>query len=362
MVEAPNSEGESESGGSGDVSETRYLVTGAAGFIGAAVTRRLLDVGGTVLGVDSLNEYYDPGLKRARLGWLADEPCFDFVQVDVSDLPSLRGVAELFSPHVIVHLAAQAGVRHSLTHPHDYVAANLVGFVNILEVARGLRHAPGGFERLVYASSSSVYGDDSSDVFGEDATADLPVSLYGATKRSNELLARSYARTLDVPSVGLRFFTVYGPWGRPDMAYFTFADKMLAGEPIEIYNGGDLYRDFTYIDDIVSGVCAAIERPIAADRGGAPHRVYNLGNSNTIHVPHFIDVLEAQLRKAGLRFRPVQRLLGPMQPGDVRRTNAAVESARSDLGYHPVTPLEDGLARFAEWYARYKRSAASART
>jgi UDP-glucuronate 4-epimerase len=329
------------------------LVTGAAGFIGYHTCERLLARGDTVVGFDNLNAYYDPRLKEARLARLRRHPGFRFVRGELADR---EGMARLFADGGfarVIHLAAQAGVRHSLTHPHDYVDANLVGFINVLE---GCRHAKVG--HLVYASSSSVYGLNSSLPFSVHDSVDHPVSLYAATKKANELMAHSYSHLFALPTTGLRFFTVYGPWGRPDMALFLFTKAILAGQPIDVFNHGKMQRDFTYIDDIVEGVvrtCDRVAAPAAAfdparpDPGSspAPWRVYNIGNHQPVELLRFIQAIERALgRTATLN-------LLPMQPGDVAATTADVADLARDVGFTPATSIEDGVARFIAWYREY---------
>lgn len=321
------------------------LVTGSAGFIGHHVSRALLARGERVVGVDSLNSYYDPALKRARLAELEPDPAFTFVQADIADRAAMSALALEYGKAIthVVHLAAQAGVRHSIEAPFDYVRSNLDGHMVILELCR---HELPGLRHLVYASSSSVYGANTEVPFAESDRVDQPVSLYAATKRSNELMSHVYAHLYGIASTGLRFFTVYGPWGRPDMAYYLFADAITAGRPITLYNDGEMERDFTYVDDVTAGVLAALDRP-PRDEGGVPHRVYNLGNSEPVALRRFVAVLEETLgRKAEIRF-------APMPSGDVPRTFADIDAARRDLGYAPATPIEDGLPRFAAWYRDY---------
>ena len=313
----------------------KVLVTGAAGFIGFAVARELLRRGDRVIGVDNLNDYYDVGLKEARLRRLRDLEGFSFVRADVGD-PA--GVDEAFSrgPYdVVCHLAAQAGVRYSLENPVAYGRSNLMGFLHVLEACR---HR--GTGNLVYASSSSVYGANEKVPFAEEDRVDRPVSLYAATKVANELMAHTYHHLYGLPVTGLRFFTVYGPWGRPDMALYTFTRKILAGEPIDVYNHGNMERDFTYIDDITKGVVAAIDRPLGCE-------VINLGNHRAVRLERFIRVLEEAL---GVEAR---RNYLPMQPGDVPRTYADVTRARELLGWAPTTPIEEGIPRFVAWYRDY---------
>ncbi len=314
------------------------LVTGAAGFIGFHVARALLRRGERVLGLDNLSPYYDPGLKQARLARLSEEPAFTFTALDLS---RREEVSEFGRRHPeidrIVHLAAQAGVRHSLEHPFDYVDANVTGHLAILELGR---HLP-RLENLVYASSSSVYGANSRLPFSTSDRTDDPVSLYAATKKAGEMMATSYARLFGLKAVGLRFFTVYGPWGRPDMSAFLFTRAILEGKPIQVFNNGDMRRDFTYVDDIVQGVVAALDRPAAG------HRVYNLGNNRAEPLLRFIAVIETALgRKAIVELKP-------MQKGDVKETFADIEDTSHDLGFRPTTPIDIGIPRFVEWYREF---------
>ncbi len=329
------------------------LVTGAAGFIGYHVARALLERGDSVTGFDNLNPYYDVTLKEARLEQLRACPAFSFVKGALEDQSA---VAALFAGRPfdrVIHLAAQAGVRYSLTNPGAYVQSNLVGFLHILEACRHARTP-----HLAYASSSSVYGLNTHYPFSVHDNVDHPISLYAATKKANELMAHTYAHLYGLPTTGLRFFTVYGPWGRPDMALFLFTRAILAGEPIDVYNHGRMRRDFTYIDDIVQGVLRAGDRialpnpdwdGAAPDPGTspAPYRVYNIGNHTPVELDHFIGAIEKALGK-----KAVRRYL-PMQPGDVPATCADVEDLRLDVGFTPATPLETGIARFVEWYRAY---------
>jgi UDP-glucuronate 4-epimerase len=331
------------------------LVTGAAGFIGFHVAQRLAAAGRAVIGIDNLNAYYDPALKQARLAELARYDCFSFRKLDLKDRD---GVAALFSEfrfaHV-VHLAAQAGVRHSLTAPHDYVDSNITGFLNVLE---GCRHV--GSRHLLYASSSSVYGANTAMPFSVSQNVDHPLSLYGASKKANELMAHAYAHLFALPATGLRFFTVYGPWGRPDMAMWLFADAILAGRPIKLFNRGDMQRDFTYVDDVATAVVKLIEHPPqgnAAWSGDhpdpatsyAPWRIYNIGNHTPVELMEVVRLLERALGKTALKD------LMPMQPGDVRATCADVDALQKAVGFAPNTPVADGIARFIDWYRRYHR-------
>jgi UDP-glucuronate 4-epimerase len=330
----------------------KILVTGAAGFIGSFLSRKLLGQGWEVVGIDNLNDYYDPGLKKARLQWL-NQSGFTFLELDLADR---EGMAQLFAAHqfdAVVNLAAQAGVRYSLTNPHAYADSNLLGFVNILE---GCRH--NGVGHLVFASSSSVYGGNTSMPFSVHDNVDHPVSLYAATKKANEMMAHAYSHLYGMRTTGLRFFTVYGPWGRPDMAYFLFTKAILAGEPINIFNNGDMARDFTYIDDIVEGVVRVIEQPPVPNpawdksqpdtaTSWAPYRIYNIGNNKQEKLMYFIGVLEDCLgRKAVKNFLP-------MQDGDVQQTYANIDDLVADVGFRPSTPIEVGLQRFVEWYRSY---------
>ncbi len=329
------------------------LVTGAAGFIGYHVARRLLERGETVLGLDNLNDYYDVRLKKARLAQLKPFKKFQFKKLD---LVNRKGMAMLFARRKfrrVVHLAAQAGVRYSLVNPHAYTDGNVVGFLNILE---GCRRAK--VEHLVYASSSSVYGGNTRMPFSVHDNVDHPVSLYAATKKANELMAHTYAHLYGIPCTGLRFFTVYGPWGRPDMALFLFTKAILAGKPIDVYNHGRMQRDFTYVDDIVEGVVRALGRPAAPDpawsgeapnsaTSSAPYRLYNIGNHQPVELLRFIEILEKALGKTA------KKNFLPMQAGDVPATYADVQDLVGDVGFKPDTPLEEGIRRFVEWYRAF---------
>lgn len=328
----------------------RVLITGAAGFIGYNLGRRLLARGDSVVGIDSLNDYYQVSLKQDRLKALreAGGNRFAFHQQDFADMAGLNAALEGTAFDRIVHLGAQAGVRYSIENPHAYVQANLVGHLNMLEVAR---HR--GVEHMVYASSSSVYGGNTKLPFAVEDRVDHPLSLYAATKKADELMSETYAHLYRLPLTGLRFFTVYGPWGRPDMMMWIFTRKILAGEPIPVFNNGDMYRDFTYIDDIVSGVIACLDNPPPDDdqpkAGGSlkPHRLYNIGNHRSEHLMKVVEILEAECgRKAEIDFQP-------MQPGDVQRTYADIDAIAGDLGYAPTTPIEVGVPNFVRWYREY---------
>jgi len=321
----------------------RILLTGAAGFIGFHVARRLLESGAAVVGVDSVNAYYDVGLKRARLAELARFANFRFVEGDIAEPGVLEQAIPRQDVTVIVHLAAQAGVRHSIEAPFAYERANVAGHLSVLEYAR---HAP-KLEHLVYASSSSVYGDRTSGPFREDDRCDAPASLYAATKRACELMSETYARLYGIPQTGLRFFTVYGPWGRPDMAYFSFTDKILRGEPVTLFGEGKLSRDFTYIDDVSTAIETIIGKPAQGDKqaGMPPHAIYNLGNSR----PNTVLELVAAIEKA--TGRTAERILAPTQPGDVTVTFADHARATAAFGFAPKTGLEEGIANFVAWRA-----------
>ena len=329
------------------------LVTGAAGFIGMHVAASLLASGARVVGIDNLNDYYDPALKLARLARLEGQPGFVFRRIDLADRPAMAALFDEYRFDRVVHLAAQAGVRYSITNPHAYADSNLVGFVNILE---GCRHA--GVKHLVYASSSSVYGGNTRMPFSEHDPVDHPVSLYAATKKANELMAHTYSHLFRLPTTGLRFFTVYGPWGRPDMAAFLFADAMLAGRPIDVFNHGEMRRDFTYIDDIVEGVVRVLDHPPGGnpdfDPGNpdpassrAPYRVFNIGNAEPVALLDFIGAMEAATGVVANK-----RLL-PMQPGDVPATFADTSELASLVGFAPRTDVREGVRRFVDWYRTY---------
>ncbi len=318
------------------------VVTGAAGFIGMHVAARLLDDGYAVTGVDSLDPYYDVGLKEARLQRLAGRPGFRFERADLADAMATTRLFERGGYTHAIHLAAQPGVRYSLVNPGAYVANNLTAFGHVVE---GCRHAR--VAHLVYASSSSVYGANHALPFSEDQNVDHPLSLYAATKKANELIAHSYSHLYRLPTTGLRFFTVYGPWGRPDMSPMLFARAILAGEPIPVFNHGRMRRDFTYIDDVVEGVVRVLELPPAGSGDAAPYAIYNIGNSEAVELEAFIELL------AQLLGRPAVKSYAPMQPGDVPATYASIERLAAATGFAPSTPLDEGLARFVDWYVGY---------
>ena len=329
------------------------LVTGAAGFIGMHVADRLLAAGHAVVGIDNLNDYYDPALKEARLRELARHEGFTFLRCDVADRDAISRLFSTYPITHVVHLAAQAGVRYSLQNPHAYVDANLVGFVNILEACRH-----NGIAHLVYASSSSVYGGNTRMPFAEGHNVDHPISLYAATKKANELMAHTYSHLYGLPTTGLRFFTVYGPWGRPDMALFIFTRAILEGRPIPLYNEGRMKRDFTYIDDVAEAVVRCTFKPATPDpafdpadpdpaTSGAPWRVFNIGNHTPVALEHFVALIEQAVG------RKAERRLEPMQPGDVPATFADVSRLKAWIGFEPSTPIEEGIPRFVAWYRAF---------
>ena len=332
------------------------LVTGAAGFIGFHFASRLLREGHRVTGIDNLNDYYDPALKRARLKALAEFPAFKFEQIDVADGTKLKALFDANVFERVIHLAAQAGVRYSLENPHAYASSNLVGFLNVLEACRH-HQTP----HLVYASSSSVYGANTKIPFGENDAVDHPVSLYAATKKSNELMAHSYSHLFKLPTTGLRFFTVYGPWGRPDMSPFLFAKAICEGQPIKVFNYGKHQRDFTFVDDIVDGVVRVMDRvpssmitdgnigggAYAPSSSSAPWKIYNIGNNKPVELLYFIELMEKALG------RTTEKVLLPMQPGDVETTYADIDALQRDTGYAPSTSIEEGVAKFVAWFKPY---------
>ena len=341
------------------------LVTGAAGFIGSNLAKRLLqDVHNIkVIGIDNINDYYDVRLKEERLEELSDYPSFVFIKGDISDRKTVNNIFGEYKPQVVVNLAAQAGVRYSISHPDAYTSSNIIGFYNILEACRhSYDNGQIGVEHLVYASSSSVYGSNKKVPYSTDDKVDNPVSLYAATKKSNELMAHAYSKLYNIPSTGLRFFTVYGPAGRPDMAYFGFTDKLVKGETIKIFNYGNCKRDFTYIDDIVEGVVRVMQHAPERLNGEdglpiPPYKVYNIGNNHPENLLDFVTILQEELVKAGVLPKDydfeAHKELVPMQPGDVPVTYADTTPLENDFGFKPSTPLREGLRRFAEWYKIY---------
>jgi UDP-glucuronate 4-epimerase len=338
------------------MTENAILVTGAAGFIGFHVAERLLSTGREVIGLDSMNDYYDPKLKEARLGVLKRQPNFIFVELDLADREPTKS---LFAQHrfpVVIHLAAQAGVRYSLQNPHAYIDANIEGFINVLE---GCRH--NDCKHLLFASSSSVYGANTKLPFSVQDNVDHPISLYAASKKANELMAHAYSHLYSVPATGLRFFTVYGPWYRPDMAMFVFAEAILQGSPIKLFNHGNMRRDFTYIDDVVEAVVRLMDRPPHGNpdwsgakpdpsTSAAPWKIYNIGNNRPEELMHVVSLLEKEFGHAAIK-----EML-PMQPGDVPATYADIEDLARDIGFRPVTTIEEGIGRFAKWFSEYHKA------
>lgn len=327
--------------------ELKILVTGSAGFIGFHVTQKFLEIGANVIGIDNLNSYYDVNLKKDRLKQIKSEN-FTFIEIDFSHKDQLLKIFKNYGKFDrVIHLGAQAGVRHSITNPFDYVNSNLVGFVNILEACRNFE-----IEHLIYASSSSVYGMNKTIPFSEKDFVDHPVSLYAATKKSNELIAHSYSHLYGLPTTGLRFFTVYGPWGRPDMAYFLFAEAIIKGENIDIFNNGEMERDFTYIDDVVNGIVKVSEKPLheidqSSKKIKTPYQIFNIGNNKPIKLTKFVEIIENAIRKKA------KKNFLPMQPGDVKKTYADIESLYEKIGYKPETKIEDGLIKFIDWFMDY---------
>jgi UDP-glucuronate 4-epimerase len=331
----------------------KVLVTGVAGFVGSQTARMLLDRGDEVVGIDNLNDYYDVNLKLARLARLEGRSGFQFIKCDLQDRTAIENVFAEHRPQRVVNLAAQAGVRYAFQNPHSYIEANIVGFLHILE---GCRHH--GVEHLVYASSSSVYGANTTMPFSVRDNVDHPVSLYGASKKANELMAHSYSHLYRIPVTGLRFFTVYGPWGRPDMSLFLFTRKILAGEPIDVYNFGQHSRDFTFIDDIVEGVVRTLDHIAEPNpewsgkypdpgTSSAPYRLYNIGNNQPVELMYFIECIEKAVGKTA------RKNMLPLQPGDVPRTFADVAALVADIGFQPSTPIEEGIRRFVDWYREF---------
>ena len=331
----------------------KILITGAAGFIGFHLSKKLLDDSYQIIGIDNLNDYYDPSLKQSRLEILGKYNNFNFHKVDLKDKAEVDNIFETYQPTHVINLAAQAGVRYSIENPYAYVDSNLTGFMNVLEACRKYP-----VEHLLYASSSSVYGGNKVAPFSTNHNVDHPVSLYAATKKSNELMAHTYSHLYGIPTTGLRFFTVYGPYGRPDMAYFSFTKDILAGKPIKVFNHGKMERDFTYIDDIVEGIVKLIDKAPAANKDWdeskddlstsfAPYKIYNIGNNNPVQLMRFINALESALGKEA------EKVYMDMQPGDVLRTYADVSDLERDINFKPSTSIEAGLKKFVEWYVKY---------
>jgi UDP-glucuronate 4-epimerase len=331
----------------------KILVTGVAGFIGFHLSRRLLADGYEVIGVDNLNNYYDDTLKKERLNIIEKMPHFHFFKLNLEETGSLNSIFENHQIEIVINLAAQAGVRYSITHPHSYVESNITGFLNVLEACRNY-----SVKHLIYASSSSVYGANEKIPFSASDHIDHPVSMYAASKKANELMAHTYSHLFNIPTTGLRFFTVYGPWGRPDMAYYSFTRDIIEGNKIKVFNHGDMSRDFTYIDDIVEGIIRLIHRHPLPDPNWdpqkpepsssyAPYKIYNIGNNNPVKLTEFIKILERLIgKKANMEFLP-------MQPGDVKETFADITDIQQEVGFSPATPLETGLSHFVEWYKKY---------
>lgn len=327
------------------------LITGVAGFIGFHLAKKLLETESEIkiIGIDSITDYYDVKLKEERLSLLYKyKKNFIFIKGDIADKNTVDNLFAEYKPSVVVNLAAQAGVRYSIENPEAYIHSNIIGFFNILEACR--YHS---VEHLVYASSSSVYGTNEKVPYSTEDKVDNPVSLYAATKKSNELMAHAYSKLYKIPSTGLRFFTVYGPMGRPDMAYFKFANKLARGEPIQIYNMGDMYRDFTYIDDIINGVISVMKKNPEETKDGAPYKVYNIGNNNPESLLNFVEILESCLIEEGIIHGKGKRELLPMQPGDVYKTFADISDFQKDFGFKPNTSLKEGLTAFAKWYKEF---------
>lgn len=333
----------------------KIIITGAAGFIGFHLSKKLLQEDFNIIGIDNLNDYYDPKLKRARLEILEEYNNFSFSKVDLKDKESVDNIFELCKPTHVINLAAQAGVRYSIENPYAYLDSNIIGFMNVLEACRKYP-----VEHLIYASSSSVYGGNKVVPFSTNHNVDHPVSLYAATKKSNELMAHTYSHLYGIPTTGLRFFTVYGPYGRPDMAYFSFTKNIIAGKPIKVFNHGKMERDFTYIDDVVEGIVKLIDKVPAANKewdersddlstSFAPYKIYNIGNNNPVKLMHFINVLETAIGKEA------KKIYMEMQPGDVLRTYADVSELERDINFRPSTSIEVGLQKFVDWYKKYYR-------
>lgn len=335
------------------------LITGVAGFIGANLSEQLLVKENKikVIGIDNLNDYYDVKLKEERLSKIKEFTNFHFIKGSIADKELINSLFAMYKPDIVVNLAAQAGVRYSITNPDVYIEANIIGFFNILEACRhSYDGGEKGIDHLIYASSSSVYGSNKKVPYRTSDKVDHPVSLYAATKKSNELMAHAYSKLYQIPSTGLRFFTVYGPAGRPDMAYFSFTDKLIKGQKIQLFNYGDMYRDFTYIDDIVSGVINVMMKTPVKTEDGVPYKVYNIGNNKPDNLIHFVETLEKCLMEENIITKPAEKELLPMQPGDVYQTYADVEDLVNDFNFKPSIGVEEGLKKFARWYKEYLKN------
>ena len=338
------------------IDKKTILVTGSSGFIGSNLCKTLLEQfdGVKIIGIDNMNDYYDVSLKEYRFKQISNFTNYTFIKGDISDKVLIDKVFTEYKPSIVVNLAAQAGVRYSITNPEAYIQSNIIGFFNILEACRhSYDNGSSGVEHLVYASSSSVYGSNKKVPYSTDDKVDNPVSLYAATKKSNELFAHSYSKLYNIPSTGLRFFTVYGPAGRPDMAYFKFTNKIVKGEKIQIYNNGDMKRDFTYIDDIVKGIIAVMQKTPELTEDGVPYKVYNIGNSKPEDLLTFVNTLEECLKEVGVINKPMQKEFLPMQPGDVYQTFADTTDLEKDIGFKPKTTVKEGLTAFARWYKEF---------
>lgn len=339
-----------------DLNNKTIFITGVSGFIGSNLAMKLFDTleGIKIIGIDNMNDYYDVKLKESRLEALERDPNFLFIQGNIADKETIDTIFSTYKPHIVVNLAAQAGVRYSITNPEAYIESNLIGFFNILEAVRHSYDAGNTpVEHLVYASSSSVYGSNKKVPYSTEDKVDNPVSLYAATKKSNELMAHAYSKLYDIPTTGLRFFTVYGPAGRPDMAYFGFTNKLVAGQKIQIFNYGDMYRDFTYIDDIVKGIALVLQKSPELTEDNVKYKIYNIGNNQPESLMYFVETLETCLMEEGIIDKVAEKELLPMQQGDVYQTFADVDDLTRDFGFKPSTSLEEGLRKFAKWYREY---------